>query len=113
MPLLEDFAELGVSAIWPQLPLYDPLELARRCRSLGLAVTLHPDRGDLMQHGTPREVRDYVPRMLDLFDTASGGSWLYLEIDPGFRWENIEALFECAMSLGGDHNLGLVDGGAA
>jgi hypothetical protein len=111
MPLLEDFAELGVNAIWPQLPLFDPLELARRCRSLGLAVTLHPDRGNLMQHGTPREVRDYIPRLLDVFDTASGGAWLYLEIDPGFKWENIQALFECAMSLCGDRNLVPVDEG--
>ena len=102
--LLEDFAELGVDAIWPQLPLFDMHELTRRCKSLGLALTLHPDRGQLMQRGTPQEVREYVPRMLDTFDTASGGSWLYLEIDPGFKWENIEALFECAMSLREDHD---------
>jgi len=100
-PLLEDFAELGVNAIWPQLPLFDPHELAHRCRSLGLAVLLHPDRGDLMQRGKPQDVRDYIPRLLDTFDTASGGSWLYLEIDPGFKWENVQALFECAISLRG------------
>ena len=113
MPLLEDFAELGVDAIWPQLPLFDPLELARRCRSLGLAVTLHPDRGELMQHGTPRQVRDDIPRLLDIFDAAAGGSWLYLEIDPGFKWENTQALFECAMSLAGAHHLAPVDRGVA
>jgi uroporphyrinogen decarboxylase len=113
MPLLEDLAALGVDAIWPQLPLFDPLDLVRRCRSLGLAVKLHPDRGELMQHGTPQEVRDYVLRLLDVFDTASGGSWLYLEIDPGFKWENIQALFECAISLGGSSNLVPVDEGAA
>ena len=98
-PLFEDFAELGVDAIWPQLPLYDQAELARRCRDLGLAVQLHPDRGDLMQRGTPQGVRDYVARLLNTFDAASGGSWLYIEIDPGFKWENVQALFECAMSL--------------
>jgi hypothetical protein len=98
-PLLEDFAELGVDALWPQMPLFDQRELARRCRDLGLAVLLHPDRGELMQRGTPQAVRDYLARLLDNFQTASGGSWLYVEIDPGFRWENVQALFEAASTL--------------
>ncbi len=98
-PHLEDFAELGVNAIWPQLPLYDQRELARRCRELRIAVQLHPDRGDLMQRKTPQEVREYIPRLLENFDSANGGSWLYLEVDPGFKWENIQALFDCAMDL--------------
>ena len=97
--LLDDFAEMGVNAIWPQLPLFDQRELARRCRSLNMAVQLHPDRGDLMQRSTPRQVREYIPRLLENFDTAGGGSWLYLEVDPGFKWENVQALFECAMEL--------------
>lgn len=100
-PLLTDLAELGVHAVWPQLPLFDQEKLARRCRELGLAVQLHPDRGELMQRGTAGQVRDYVLRLLDRFGTRSGGSWLYLEIDPGFRWENIEALFECVRQLRG------------
>lgn len=97
--LLPDLAELGVDVIWPQLPAYDLAELARRCRDLGLVVELHPDRGDLMQREPPERVRDYVLRLLDRFDAAGGGSWLYLEVDPGFRWENVEALFDVAMEL--------------
>lgn len=99
LPLLEDFADLGVNAIWPQLPLFDQCELARHCRALRLAVQLHPDRGELMQHGTTQQVRDYLPRLLENFDSANGGSWLYLEVDPGFKWECIEALFEAAIAL--------------
>ena len=57
--------------------------------------------GELMQHGTPAQVRDYVLRLLDVFDTAHGGSWLYIEIDPGFPWENVEALFSVAMEVRG------------
>ena len=98
-PLLEDFAALGVDVLWPQLTAFDLPDLARRCRDLGLALELHPDRGDLMQRGTPEQVRAYVHRTLDLFDTASGGSWLYIEIDPGFLYPNVEALFETAMEL--------------
>lgn len=98
-PILEDFRRLGVDAIWPQLTAFDLSELARACRDLGMAVELHPDRGDLMQRGTPREVRDTVLRLVDLFGTHSGGSWLYLEVDPGFPWPNVEALFNAAMEL--------------
>jgi hypothetical protein len=99
MDVLEDLREVGATALWPQLPLYDLGELARRCRDLAMAVQLHPDRGDLMQHGTPSQVRDYVFRLLDTFDTAHGGSWLFIEIDPGFPWANVEALFSVAMEV--------------
>ena len=97
--VLRDLREAGVTALWPQLPLYDLRELARRCRDLEIAVQLHPDRGDLMQHGSPGQVRDYVLRLLDTFDTAHGGSWLFIEIDPGFPWANVEALFLAAMEV--------------
>jgi len=97
--ILDDLAEVGADAIWPQLPLFDPRELARRCRALGLAVQLHPDRGELLQRGTPDQVRDSIRRLVDEFETASGGSWLYLEVDPGFPWANIEAMVETAIAL--------------
>jgi uroporphyrinogen decarboxylase len=97
--VLPDLRDVGITAIWPQLPLYDLPKLARVCRDLRVAVQLHPDRGDLMQHGSPGQVRDYVLRLLDTFDTAHGGSWLFIEIDPGFPWENIEALFAVAMEV--------------
>ena len=98
-PILEDLAELGVNAIWPQLTLWQPRELARRCRELRLAVQLHPDRGDLMQRQSPGQVRDYTMRLADEFGVTGGGSFLYIEIDPGFPWENVQALFETAQRL--------------
>ena len=97
--LLEPLKDIGVDVIWPQLPAYDLPELARRCRDLELAVELHPDRGDLMQNAPPQDVRDYVMRLIDTFDTPSGGSWLYLEVDPGFSYPNVEALFDTVMEL--------------
>ncbi len=98
-PILEDLAELGVNVLWPQLPLWEPAELARICRSLGLAVELHPDRGELMQRGTPEQVRRNVRELVEAFDTRNGGSILYLEVDPGFPWPNVQALFETAQAL--------------
>jgi uroporphyrinogen decarboxylase len=97
--VMKDLREVGVTALWPQLPLYDLRELARQCRDLGIVVQLHPDRGELMQRGTPCQIRDYVLRLLDVFDTAHGGSWLFLEIDPGFPWKNVEALFSVAVEV--------------
>ncbi len=96
---LEDFKDLGVSAIWPQLPVFDLKELATISKDLHLAIQLHPDRGDLMQRSRPEDVRTYVRKLMDIFDTPSGGSWLYIEIDPGFPYGNVEALFETAMEL--------------
>jgi len=98
-PLIEELRDLGVDVLWPQLPAYDLPALAQRCRQIGLALELHPDRGELMQRGTPQQVRDYVYRLMETFDTPSGGSWLYLEVDPNFPWPNVVALFETAMEL--------------
>ena len=97
--LLDDFKETGIDVIWPQLPAYDMGELAKWCRDLGLAMELHPDRGDLMQRGTPDDIKKYIHNLMETFDPLSGGSWLYLEIDTGFPWENVKALFETAMEL--------------
>jgi len=43
-PLLEDFKELGVTAIWPQLSVFDLKQLAKLSKNLQLTVQLHPDR---------------------------------------------------------------------
>jgi hypothetical protein len=100
MPLLADLRALGVDAIWPQLPLYDLPELARRVRDLGLSIELHPDRGELLQRPQPPgTVRDYLLRLVETFDVLGGGSWLYLEVDPGFLWDNVVEMFETAAEL--------------
>lgn len=99
--LLEGLREAGADTIWPQLQLFDHRALAKRCRDLGLAVQLHPDRGDLMQRARPEEVRAYLLRLVDEFAVLSGGSWLYLEVDPGFPWENVRVMYETAMQLRG------------
>ena len=100
-PLLPSLRAVGADAIWPQLPLFNHRDLARRCRDLGLAVQLHPDRGELLQRATPDQVRDYMLRLVDEFDVLNGGAWLYLEVDPGFPWPNVEIMFRTAMELRG------------
>ncbi len=66
---------------------------------LGLAVQLHSDRGALMQRGTTAQVRAYVLRLVETFRSAEGVSWLYIKIDPGFPWANVEALFDVVTEL--------------
>ena len=99
--LLDDIAELGVQAVWPQLNLYDEAALARRCRELRLAVAIHPERSHLMTNGTPAQVRDAVLRLADTFQVGRGGSWFYVEIDNGFPFENVRALIETVAGLRG------------
>lgn len=91
-PILEDLREIGVTGIWPQLPAYDMKALADKCRSLGLAVTIHTDRANTMTFGTPQQVRDLVLREFELFRVMDGGAWFYIEADNGFPFENLEAL---------------------
>ena len=98
-PILEDLKATGADTIWPQLPLFDLASLAQRCRELGFVVQLHPDRGELLQRASPQQVRAYILDLVEKFDCLSGGSWLYLEVDPGFPWANVEAMFQTAMDL--------------
>jgi uroporphyrinogen decarboxylase len=90
--LLPDFAEIGVTSIWPQLPAYDMKKLAERCRELGLAVAVHTDRAKTMTYGSPVEVRDLVFREYETFKLYDGGGWFYIEADNGFPWANLESL---------------------
>ena len=99
--ILEDLAELGVDAIWPQLSGYEPGELSRFCRQHGIAIAIHPDRGELMTNGRPREIEAEVMRLADEFGIDDGGAWFYVEIDSGFPLENVTALIEAIGRLRG------------
>jgi hypothetical protein len=67
-----------------------------------MAVQLHPDRGELMQRAAPGEVQAYLLDLVETFNVLGGGSFLYLEVDPGFPWENVKALFTTVMELRGE-----------
>lgn len=94
LPILEDLREVGATAIWPQLPLFDMEPFAARCRSLGLAVAVHTDRANTMTYGTPAQVRALVEREYEVFRMREGGAWFYVEADNGFPFENLVALVE-------------------
>jgi hypothetical protein len=92
MPILPDLRDIGVTAIWPQLPAYNMRELAKTCRELSLAVAIHTDRANVMTFGTPDQVRTLVEEEFETFRMMDGGSWFYVEADNGFPFKNIEAL---------------------
>jgi len=90
--LLPDFAELGVTSVWPQIPAFDMKKLAVRCKELGLSVAIHTDRARTMTFGTPQEVRELILREHEAFRPDEGGSWYYIEADNDFPFANIEML---------------------
>lgn len=92
--ILEDLANLGIDVIWPQLPSYRAGEIAEFCRRHKIALQIHPDRGHLMQHAPPEQVRDEVRRLTREFRVEEGGGWFYVEIDSGFPLANVSALIE-------------------
>jgi hypothetical protein len=97
--LFQDFAEIGVTSVWPQLPAYNMEDLAARCRSLGLAVAVHTDRARTMTFGKPEDVRALVLREYETFKLYNGGGWYYIEADNGFPFANIEALVNTIKEL--------------
>ena len=92
--ILEDLAELGIDAIWPQVQVYRPGELTGFCLKHGIAIAIHPDRGDLMTRGEPSEIAATIERLAEEFAIADGGGWFYVEIDSGFPLRNVVALIE-------------------
>lgn len=93
-PMLEDLKETGFDSVWPQIELYNLKELAAASRDLHLAVTIHPDRGDLMHFGSPDDIRRKMDEYTRYFRPQDGGSWFIVEIDSGCRYENVEAMVE-------------------
>jgi hypothetical protein len=99
LPIIEDYKEIGVDAIWPQIAVYNLKEFASFCRSIEMAVYIHPNRAELMTHGTPDDIKRTMNEYIEAFRPQEGGSWFYIEIDNGFPYKNIEALVEVLAQL--------------
>lgn len=92
--LFEDFKEMGVDSVWPQIPAYDMQYLADKLKDLQLAIAIHTDRANTMTFGTPDDVCELVKKEYDIFRPDKGGSWFYVEADNGMPFENIKTLVE-------------------
>ena len=93
MELMGEIADMGIDGYWPQLTAYNLEELAAFLKDKKIAVALH-FRGEIMNFSTPDEVREKVKETARIFDIKNGGGWFYIEVDDGFPYENIKALFE-------------------
>ena len=99
LDLFEDFKDLGISSLWPQLPVYDLYELRDALNFYGFSLAIHTDRAFTMTSGKAEEVREKVGLENEIFKPRDGGSWFYIEADTGFPFENIQALVEKVFSL--------------
>ncbi len=55
----------------------------------------------MLPHATPKEVRDHVRRLLDIF--APGGGYVFCQvhnIQPDVPPENVVAMFDAALAFG-------------
>ncbi len=93
--ILDEFIDLGVRGLWPQLNLYDnDEEFIRKCVDNKIAIYLHPDRQRLMPLGTPAEIEAYIARLADRYHKLGGGGIFYVEIENDAPFENVRTLIE-------------------
>ena len=97
--LFDDFKELGVTSLWPQLPVYDMRELADALRFYDFSLAIHTDRAFTMTHGRPTDVKELVLLENEIFKPKDGKAWFYIEVDTGFPFENIRQLVETVFAL--------------
>jgi len=97
--LWDDLADLGMHVFWPQLTCNDNARLAAWCRRRGITLLAHPDRSHLMREGTPEQVRAEVHRIAGTFGSSEGGLIFHGEVDRGFAFANVEALYEEVFSV--------------
>ena len=99
LDLFDDFKDLGITSLWPQLPVYDMVELKQAIDFYGFAIAIHTDRAGTMTSGTPQDVRDAVLLENEIFKPKDGGAWFYIEADTGFPLDNIKMLTETVRKL--------------
>ena len=99
MDLFDEFKDLGVGSLWPQLPVYDMRELKRALDYYGFSIAIHTDRAGIMTSGSVEDVREAVMLENEIFKPKDGGAWFYIEPDTGFPYNNFKTLVETVFSL--------------
>ena len=93
--ILDDFFELGIDCLWPQLPLYenDP-KFITKCIEHKVAIYIHPDRQNLIPLGTPKQIESKIKNYAEKYHKIGGGAIFYVEIENDSPFENVEALIK-------------------
>lgn len=93
--LFDEFLELGIRGLWPQLNFYDKDDaFTEKCRENKVAIYLHTDRQYLMPLGTPEEIKNYIKKTSQKYKDLGGGGIFYVEIENDAPFENVQALIE-------------------
>ena len=100
---IEDFIEVGIDVYHPVQPGAKNMEPERIKKEFGNDITLCTgiDIQRTLPFCTPREVKDEVKRMIDVY--APGGGFIIApthNIEPDTPTENIIAAFEAAQEYG-------------
>ena len=93
MEIIPDFIEIGLDVLNPQFSCMDLEELARVTKN-NLCISSDIDRQHILPFGKPEEVKEYVERVLEIFDAKNGGFIARGEINRDVPLENVEAMFQ-------------------
>jgi len=93
-PIFDELLDLEIDGYWPQIPLYDEVPFAQKCKEHKVAIYIHPDRQYLIPLGNPREIDDKIHEYADRYHTLGGGGIFYVEMENDAPFENVKALIE-------------------
>lgn len=89
---LDEFIEMGIRGLWPQLNRYDDVKFFQKCSRNKIAFYIHPDRQKLIPLGTPEQIDSYVKFYANKIKHLGGGGIFYVEIENDAPFENVNAL---------------------
>lgn len=93
--ILDDFIDLGINGIWPQITLYEnDGSFFSKCKDNRVAFFIHPDRQYLIPRGTPDQIEDYIQKCAKRCRELGGGGIFYVEVENDAPFENVKALVE-------------------
>lgn len=92
--IFDELLDLGIDGYWPQIPLYDEIPFAHKCKENTVAIYIHPDRQRLIPLGTPKEIDNKIHEYADRYHELGGGGIFYVEMENDAPFENVKALFE-------------------
>lgn len=91
-PILNEFLDMGIDGIWPQILCYDLEELSGKLKKSSAAMFIHPDRQYLVPNGTPKQIQEAVQQYCEYFHRLGGGGIFHIEMENDAPWENVECL---------------------
>ncbi len=98
--IIEDFIEIGIDEVNPQVFCMDMDDLSRRFNGR-ICFRADLDRQRILPFGTPEEVAAHVRRAYQCFGTRGGGYIGYGQIGTDVPLENAEAMLRAIAELPG------------